>query len=656
MRTDDSTLQAVRAHLEEYLQQQGIDTRRNFRCLNPEHEDKNPSMSYDRNNLRVKCFSCGATYDLLDLVGMEKNLHTFLEQLKAAADMFGERLDEERPAPRPSQPVAQEEPDFHTKQMAIAAEIEKAAEQIRSPRALAYLRARGISPETAERFHLGYNPRFFAGDGKTWEAIIIPTGPFNYTARNMDGSADPKERYRRRGPARPFNVDALRNSETPLHVVEGEFDALAVIEAGGNAVALGSTANWQRVPELLQQGGVFLGLLIISLDNDEAGRDAAANMERALFKLRMEQPEKFKAMKVSVVNISGSCKDPNEAWVKDPEQLKAALGQKVSDDVRKEYDLEHSAREYLQSFFNGINDRFQTPPISTGFSFLDSVLDGGLYAKELVTLPAISGLGKTTFAIQLAENIAAQGKDVLYLTMEMDAEELIAKALSRHTFLLACDKDMPTSYAKTMRGITDTTRWKEYSEDELGLIMEAADTYAKRAAGLYFHTGLGEVTPKRVRQLVEEHERVRGTVPVLFVDYLQILMPEDPHATDKQNMDRAALEMKRIARDFQTPVIVVSSINRANYYEAINMAAIKESGAIEYGSDVILGLQLFKAGTDEAKKAAKEWEDEQSRKDPRKVEAVVLKNRHGSKGDRIHFNFYTKFNLFEETVHDPREL
>ena len=63
----------------------------------------------------------------------------------------------------------------------------------------------------------------------------------------------------------------------------------------------------------------------------------------------------------------------------------------------------------------------------------------------------------------------------------------------------------------------------------------------------------------------------------MIIDYVQILAPHDPRATDKQIIDRAVLELKRISRDFKTPVIGISSFNRMSYKNAVSMEAFKES-------------------------------------------------------------------------------
>ena len=90
------------------------------------------------------------------------------------------------------------------------------------------------------------------------------------------------------------------------------------------------------------------------------------------------------------------------------------------------------------------------------------------------------------------------------------------------------------------------------------------------------------------------------------------------------------------------PVAAISSFNRQGYKEAVTMESFKESGAIEYSSDVLIGLQAKGAGKkDFDVNAAK-------RKDPREIELVILKNRNGRTGDTIAYEYYPLFNYFKE--------
>ena len=133
-------------------------------------------------------------------------------------------------------------------------------------------------------------------------------------------------------------------------------------------------------------------------------------------------------------------------------------------------------------------------------------------------------------------------------------------------------------------------------------------------------------------------------MPVVVIDYIQILAPYNDRATDKQNTDKAVMELKRISRDYKTPVIGISSFNRANYSVPVTMEAFKESGAIEYSSDVLIGLQLKGAGQ-------KDFDANQAkRKVPREVELVILKNRNGRTGDDYRLQLLPAFQLFYRKV------
>ena len=102
------------------------------------------------------------------------------------------------------------------------------------------------------------------------------------------------------------------------------------------------------------------------------------------------------------------------------------------------------------------------------------------------------------------------------------------------------------------------------------------------------------------------------------------------------------MELKRISRDYKIAILGISSFNRENYSNAVTMSAFKESGAIEYSSDVLIGLQLKGIGNKnfnfiEAKK-----------KSPREIKLVILKNRNGRAGDIIEYSYYPMFNYFDE--------
>ena len=83
----------IKGKLRSYLTEQGIDTGKPFQCLNPEHPDKNPSMSYDPTRQKAHCFSCGADYDTLDVIGIQQGISNPADIFKRAYQIFGITID-----------------------------------------------------------------------------------------------------------------------------------------------------------------------------------------------------------------------------------------------------------------------------------------------------------------------------------------------------------------------------------------------------------------------------------------------------------------------------------------------------------------------------------------------------------------------------------
>ena len=415
-------------------------------------------------------------------------------------------------------------------------------------------------------------------------------------------------------------VQAINQNSKPAITVNKDMIAVLlalIVQEGAKAGRLfipkgkqyGSADRFKsRLETGLKEANIALGVYVRPLPEDAA--------EMGLADLNSKKPGEF------------------AAWI--------ANNENVIDQEREQYGAITGAGR-LDGLFAYIKESEKRPVISTGYPTLDLELGdgfgipGGLSAG-LYTIGAISSLGKTTFAMQMADAIAASGKDVLVIALEMAAFELMAKSISR----LTTETAIKDSDRKTVQGILQGTRWARYSTSERQAIDEATAIYSDLAKHLFFIEGIGNIGVDDVRKAIKRHIEMRGEAPVIIVDYLQILAPADPHATDKTNTDKAVLEMKRISRDYNTPVICISSFNRDNYSERVSMKALKESGAIEYSSDVVIGLQLEGAG-------AKDFDvDKAKSQDPRKIEAVILKNRSGKTGQTIPFEYEPKFNLFRD--------
>lgn len=289
---------------------------------------------------------------------------------------------------------------------------------------------------------------------------------------------------------------------------------------------------------------------------------------------------------------------------------------------------------------------------ATGFPVLDNVLEGGLYSG-LYVIGAPSSAGKTSFCIQLSDQLAQQGYKTLFFSLEMSEEELMSKSLSRLTYLL--DKSVSKRNAKSERRLTSSRYRKNFSEEEWALLGEAAGFYASRIAGnKRVIESVGEYGVNEIARDVKAFISATGEKPVIFVDYLQILKPNGESMTDKQNTDRNVTALKRLCRDEEITAFVISSFNRASYHQMAGLEAFKESGAIEYSADVVFTLQpegLRYAG--EADKKAqtenKEQFDRVKRMNVRPMILNVLKNRRGRTGEEIAYDYNCVFGLFTET-------
>ena len=608
-----------------------------------------------KNGTSWKCFSCNAGGDIFDLYGAINGTADHNEQLRGLSELYGVQVASYRStaqedfSPEYQNPAKNERYTHNSIHTSVYTQAEtedytdfflqahKAVEQTD------YWKKRGLSKETVDRFKLGYvaewrHPK--APKAPTSPRLIIPTGKGSYLARDTreEVPAEQKPYSKSKvGSIQLFNKRALQTATKPIFIVEGELDALSIIEVGGEAVALGTTTKSKALVELLKAQAPAQAL-IIALDNDEAGQRASRELTEGLQGLNIP---------CYSFNPCGEYKDANEALQRDREALTIAVAeaehlQDEEEQAKRDAYLKNSTANYLQSFINGIADSVDTPYIPTGFKKLDSVLDGGLY-EGLYIVGAISSLGKTTIITQIADQIARAGTDVLIFSLEMARAEIMAKSISRHTLqsVLATGGDIRN--AKTARGITTGKRYIDYSQTERDLINNAIMEYSQYAQNIYISEGVGDIGAEQIRQTVAQHILYTGKTPVVIIDYLQILAPYSERATDKQNTDKAVMELKRISRDYKTPVIGISSFNRANYKEAVTMEAFKESGAIEYSSDILIGLQLKGAGK-------KDFDaNEAKRKDPREIELVILKNRNGRTGDSLSFNFYPLFNYFEET-------
>ena len=621
----------LKEQLVDFLEERNINIRKNFICLNPEHLESTPSMSYDARRDKVHCFGCGADYDIFNLIGIEYGLDDFQSQFNKACELYDVEVEQNHTIKPKSVRTSQNKREGEDVKMSTV-DYYKACEA--AVHQTNYFKSRGLSDETIRTFSLGYDAQN--------QRVVIPVSREFYISRSVSG----KGFYNPSGVKSTIYHKTVKDRNKPIFVVESAFCALSIAELGGNAIALNSTNNSQKLIDLIKKESLYELRFILSLDNDEAGHKTTCNLMDELQKMNVE---------CVAYNISDEFKDPNELLVADASRLKANVAEaeqefeKQLDDLRKQQEQQQeeeaqrikaeyqatSALGHLQGFIDDIAT-INTNYIPTGFSELDRTLGGGLF-EGLYFIGALSSLGKTTFTLQIADQVAQQGHDVLIISLEMARSELMAKSISRTTALIDFRN------AKTTRGITTAAYYKHYSDEERACINQAINEYATYAEHIFITESVGNTTVDEVRRLIDNHVKITGNKPLVVIDYVQILRPLDPRMTDKQAVDYNVMELKRISRDFKIPIIGISSLNRQSYKEKISMTSFKESGAIEYSSDILIGLQLKGAGDPNFDV------DEAKAKDEREIELVILKNRNGKTGVKMDYIFTSKFNLFEET-------
>ena len=664
----------MRAHATEYLRPDRVSERSGIIngyvcpiCGSGTH-DKGTGIT-TKDGIHFTCWAgCFSHSDIIDIIGQKNgiNENDHARKFEEAAREFG--IEIEREAEYPKKPVLKSPQVKGKRTEPTESQSKKEADYrdffVQANKNLFRTSYhRGISLETLNRFRVGYVEQWRVSENAPYSPrLIIPTYEGGYLARDVRPKLTAEEKKyekMRRGHVVIFNAEAIQMAQSAIFIVEGELDCLSIIDVGGEAIGLGSTVNVNRLLDMLRKAPPSQPL-IVALDNDEAGRDAT---ERLIFGLgqlkfsfyRCEIPEGYKDVNEYLMKDRTGL----SSWVSDCEK-RAKSKMDVELEMKRE-EFEREAVAYsLSDFVSQIRASREGKEIPTGFSELDKMLDGGLY-PGLYVIGAISSLGKTTLALQIADQIAESGRGVLIFSLEMSRNELIAKSLSRLTFKTDMERNGSCENAKTTRGIL---RGK-FSGFENEVFMAAMEEYSKYGRNIHISEGIGNIGVPEIVDKVREYMRFNdGEPPLVVIDYLQILAPADIRSTDKQNTDKAVLELKRLSRDCEVPVIAVSSFNRENYYQPVSMASFKESGAIEYSSDVLIGLQY--AGWDyreneresDRQKRLRELLEmmEQNGKsaeeaggvDGRVIQLKILKHRNGRKGN-VYLEFVAKYNYFKST-------
>jgi replicative DNA helicase len=644
-----------------------------------------------RNSEYWKCFSCNRGGDIFELYSALNGVSSG-EAMEAVYKLYGipytdththnihttytQYTHKDKPAQKE---YKMEQKKEATPEQIGAAEnyILKAEQALEGSAGEKYLAGRGFTLPFAREFRLGYDTER--------RRLVIPREK-GYTARAIDDGVEPRYLVDKGMGAELFHKEALEEegqdgfSMLPVYIVEGEFDAMSIIRGAGEALALGSTSNARLLLDYARElkkkyAEFWTPTIILALDNDEAGKKASASLKAGLEKLGLEVYEEDTA------KLYGGYKDANEALVKDgggfidrlintPEKKESFV-----QSIRNQYREQESNSAYMSRFEDYILQARTAIP--TGFQRLDMLLSGdeksgdkGGLSEGLYALGAISSCGKTTFVLQLCDNIAESGRDILFFSLEMSRFELMSKSVSRLTYQLEGGEEYKAlrndyvveggkyergAIAKTNYGISKGARYGQYKEAEKKLIVASEKYYEEKIAPhIFIVEGKPEGTSvQMIRDKVAEHIEKTGAEPVVVIDYLQMIAPPKDleRSTDKQIVDYNIRELKVASRTHKIPLIVISSFNRGSYTAEAAFQNFKESGSIEYSADIVMALSLAgvkKAEQSDKGKGEATAEHKQAGNRPeRSIELEILKNRNGAKGS-ILFSFRALFNYFEE--------
>lgn len=305
--------------------------------------------------------------------------------------------------------------------------------------------------------------------------------------------------------------------------------------------------------------------------------------------------------------------------------------------------------------------------VPTGIASLDKAIGGGLPEGGLTVLAAGSSNGKTTWALQFADYVAASGRPVLFVTVEQGRHELVAKSLSR--MMRQTSKHNGGYYTASAAHIMSRKHRDSWPIDKTNALLACCTAYSQNIAPSMYYFEIdgrntdtdvettGQPSVADIRRAYDAIGKKDGKNPVLIVDYLQLLKAKDERMTERKSIDVNVMELRQLARDMDTVVLVISSINRASYSEGADLASFKESGAIEFSADLAMMLQprgygekvSSKRTEKEAKEAAREAMAQHKGKVIRDSEIVVLKNRNGQMPNKpVPLSFDAMCNLFTE--------
>lgn len=241
--------------------------------------------------------------------------------------------------------------------------------------------------------------------------------------------------------------------------------------------------------------------------------------------------------------------------------------------------------------------------VKTDLRPLDRILGGGLIASGFYILAARPAMGKTTFALAVAENMAEQGP-VLFVSLEMSIAQIAAKRVARTAGLSAT--------MLLMGKPTDEERKK--ANDAVAKLKESQMHVNRKPAAT-------------VSDIACMARKVKG-LRCIIIDYFGLIQATTAKTSRYESCTEISWKLKSLARQLDIPILCLAQLNRENMGRRGNrpmLSDLRDTGALEQDADGVIFLHREDYYDDSARQELKPWE-------PVPLEIIVAKNRHGETG------------------------
>ena len=274
--------------------------------------------------------------------------------------------------------------------------------------------------------------------------------------------------------------------------------------------------------------------------------------------------------------------------------------QKDTSDLVAIQDLVVSSYETIEKRFN---NKDELVGVTTGFYDLDNITSG-LHKSDLIILAARPSMGKTAFALNLAQNVALKGKKgVAIFSLEMPKQQLVSRMLCAEAEVdsqrVRTGNLQPKDWEKLVDGMTKLSDAKIYIDDASGVT--ATDIKAK------------------CRRLMME-EKDLGLV---VIDYLQLMEGGGNPNDRNQQISAISRSLKGLARELDVPIIALSQLSRGVEQRPDKrpmLSDLRDSGAIEQDADIVMFIYRD------------EYYNRDNVENKGKAEIIIAKHRTGSTG------------------------